>query len=156
MRLYHTSTTKVERPDTARSREHLDFGRGFYLTPLREQAVRYGERFLRRGDSAVLNTYDLDADCQGFSRKVFEAYDGEWLDFVSACRKGMPHSVCDIIEGGIANDKVFNTIDLYFSGILTREQALDQLRYAIPNYQVCLTSQRLIDAHLHFVTSEKL
>lgn len=156
MILYHTSTIAIDSPDVLHSRAHLDFGKGFYLTPIKEQAERYGERFLRRGEDAVLNVYELDNLCPGFSKKVFDSYDGEWLDFVAACRKGMPHSVCDIIEGGIANDKVFDTIDLYFSGILTREQALDQLRYAIPNYQVCLTSQRLIDAHLHFVTSEKL
>ena len=43
-----------------------------------------------------------------------------------------------------------------FAGIITRDQALDQLRFAKPNHQVCLTSQKLIDTHLHFVTSEQL
>ena len=156
MILYHTSTQTIENPDTLHSREHLDFGKGFYLTPLKEQAIRYGERFRLRGEPVVLNTYELDDMLSEHNRKVFESYDGEWLDYVAACRRGLPHEMFDIIEGGIANDKVFNTIDLYFAGIITREQALDQLRFAKPNHQVCLTSHKLIDTHLHFITSEQL
>ena len=150
MILYHTSTQIIEHPDVLHSRKHLDFGQGFYLTTLREQAERYGERFIRRGESAVMNIYEMDVVSSPFTCKHFDHYDGEWLDFVTACRKGEPHELYDFIEGGIADDQVFNTIDLYFSGIYTREQALDQLRYRQPNHQVCITSQQLIDTFLHY------
>ena len=40
MKLYHSSTIKVENPDLDHSRDYLDFGKGFYLTSLKEQAVR--------------------------------------------------------------------------------------------------------------------
>lgn len=156
MILYHTSTLEIQKPDLVYSRPRLDFGKGFYLTSLRAQAEAYGERFLRRGEVAVLNTYLLDdfrVDC---SHKIFSAYDGEWLDFVMACRKDLPHVKHDIIEGGIADDQVFDTIDLYFSGIYTKEQALDQLKYKKPNHQVCITSQEVLDKYLHFKSSEIL
>ena len=155
MILYHTSTEEIRTPDTLHSRPCLDFGVGFYLTQIRTQAEHYGERFQRRGDKAVLNTYLLDdgIDC---TVKVFTAYDGEWLDFVALCRKGLPHKEYDIIEGGIADDQVFNTIDLYFSGVYTREQALDQLQYKKPNHQVCIASQWILDKHLHFQSSQIL
>ena len=39
IQLYHTSNVEVRIPDVRHSREHLDFGRGFYLTSLREQAL---------------------------------------------------------------------------------------------------------------------
>ena len=61
-----------------------------------------------------------------------------------------------IVEGGIADDQVFDTIDLYFTGLYTREQALDQLQYKKPNHQVCITNQSLIDNYLQFLYSEKL
>ena len=64
MKVYHSSTVKVEYPDTAHSRSYLDFGRGFYLTTIREQAVKYAERFLRRGSEAWLNTYEMTDDLQ--------------------------------------------------------------------------------------------
>jgi hypothetical protein len=40
MKLYHSSNMSVEHPDTKHSRPYLDFGRGFYLTSLYEQAIR--------------------------------------------------------------------------------------------------------------------
>ena len=79
IRLYHISTTEICTPDVFHSREHLDFGRGFYLTPLREQAEKYGQRFLRKGEEAILNVYELDEDLQDFSRIIFEAYDNNGL-----------------------------------------------------------------------------
>lgn len=156
MILYHTSTLEIRHPELSYSRPRLDFGKGFYLTSLRSQSVAYGERFLRRGETAILNTFILEEERTNCSHKIFNAYDGEWLDFVSACRKGLPHESYDIIEGGIADDQVFDTIDLYFSGIYTREQALDQLQYKKTNHQVCITSQDIIDKYLHFQSSEIL
>ena len=44
MIMYHASTTIIEKPDVLHSRDKLDFGRGFYLTSIREQAVQYAER----------------------------------------------------------------------------------------------------------------
>ena len=156
MILYHTSNVRVENPDTQHSREHLDFGTGFYTTVLLKQAIDYGERFIRRGEPAILNIFELDNDLNKYNHHIFAAYDEEWLDFVSACRKGQPHPLFDIIEGGIADDQVFNTIDLYFSGIYTKEQALSQLSYKKPNHQICITSQEVLDNHLHFVKSQNL
>ena len=45
MKLYHSSNLIVEYPDIRHSRKYLDFGRGFYLTTLHEQTVRYAQRF---------------------------------------------------------------------------------------------------------------
>jgi hypothetical protein len=139
MILYHTSTVEIHHPDLLHSRPRLDFGKVFFLTPICEQAERYGERFIRRGEKAILNIFLLDETRAECSHKIFTAYDGEWLDFVTACRKELPHENYDIIEGGIADDQVFDTVDLYFSGVYTREQALAQLQYKKPNHQVCIT-----------------
>ena len=46
MRLYHASDIVIESPDVYHSREHLDFGKGFYLTSIRIQAEKYAQRFL--------------------------------------------------------------------------------------------------------------
>lgn len=155
MILYHTSYTEIRQPDIQHSRPRLDFGTGFYLTPLRIQAERYGERFARRGMKAIMNIYELD-DCSECSRKVFATYNGEWLDFITACRKGLPHEQYDIIEGGIADDNVFDTIDLYFATIYSREQALGELRDKKPNHQICITSQAVLDKYLHFKSSQRV
>lgn len=156
MRLYHTSNVEIIHPDIKFSRNHLDFGKGFYLTTMKQQAINYGQRFLKKGENAIMNVYELDDKLEGFSRITFDAYDGKWLDYVTACRKGIPHPAFDIVEGGIADDQVFDTIDLYFSGIYNREQTLNQLRYKRPNHQLCIRNQSLLDKHLHFIESIKL
>ena len=153
MTLYHTSTLEIKLPDIRLSRPHLDFGKGFYLTELRSQAVRYGERFRRRGEQPIMNEYEFDEIRPNSSYKLFEEYDGEWLDFVTACRKGLKHEQYDVIEGGVADDNVFDSIDLYFAGIYNREQALAELRYKKPNHQICITNQEVINQHLRFVKS---
>lgn len=40
MIVYHGSYCRVERPELTFSRKKLDFGKGFYITPIREQAER--------------------------------------------------------------------------------------------------------------------
>lgn len=62
MKLYHASNCIIESPDVYHSRELLDFGKGFYLTSLADQARKYSQRFLFRGDKAYLNHYVLDDD----------------------------------------------------------------------------------------------
>ena len=157
MKLYHASSVAVEHPDVAHSRPNLDFGSGFYLTSMREQAVRYAERFTRRGKPAVVSEYELDDELPGFAVKRFECYDEEWLDYVAACRHGdLPAQQYDAVEGGIANDKVFNTVDLYFAGVISKEEALGRLKYEKPNHQICVLNEELLNRHLHFVKAEEL
>lgn len=154
--LYHTSNQVVKQPDLLHSRKFLDFGVGFYLTPLREQAVRYGEKFKIGMQQAFLNTYILDIETSHFNYKRFEHYDEEWLEFVAANRLGLPTNHYDIIEGGIANDKVFNTIDLFFSGLITKEETLKRLLPMQPNWQLCISNQVILDTCLHFQAEEQL
>ena len=60
MTVYHASNFIIESPDIYHSRDLLDFGKGFYLTSLIEQAKKYAQRFLFQGDKAYLNQYILD------------------------------------------------------------------------------------------------
>lgn len=150
MILYHTSNKIIEKPDVSHSRNCLDFGRGFYLTVLREQAVEYGKRFQKVGEDAFLNIYEMEDDLQGFTRKAFAAYDEEWLDFVMDCRQGKPTQHFDWISGGIANDKIFNTIDLYIDGLISKQEALRRLIYEKPNQQICITNQDILTNYLVF------
>ena len=154
--LYHGSKSGIEGEIGLHSRKQCDFGKGFYLTFMRSQSERYGERFKSQGETAIMNIYEFDDIRPNFTHKIFPEYNAEWLDFVALCRKGINNEMYDVIEGGVADDKVFNTIDLYFAGIYTREQALDQLLYKKPNHQICIASQIVLDNHLHFIESIKL
>ena len=87
----------------------------------------------------------------------FDEYNKEWLDFIVANRNGLKKwEQYDYIEGGIANDRVIDTIESYMIGNITLEMALGQLAFHRPNNQICLINQRLIDACLHFIKVEPI
>lgn len=155
MKLYHSSTVVVEHPDLKHSRDYLDFGKGFYLTSLKEQAIRYAERFLLRGQTAFLNKYEIEENLPNLNIKVFKAYNGEWLDFVLACRQGTDSTDYDLVVGGIANDRIFRTLDLYFSGEITKDEALKRLKFEKPNNQYCFRTIEAIKC-LKFVLSSPI
>ena len=156
MRLYHSSNMIVEHPDTQHSRRYLDFGRGFYLTSLHEQAVRYAQRFKRRGQSAWLNTYELSDNLESWNIKKFGSYDKEWLDFVSKCRSGEDVGNYDMVVGGIANDRVILTLDRYFTGEISQEETIGLLKFEKPNIQYCIRSEKMLNACLTYIKSEQL
>lgn len=157
MTLYHGSYMEVVKPDLLHSRENVDFGKGFYTTPYREQALLWCNRFKRRGQDAYLSYYEWDEKaCEIYKIKYFENYSEEWLDFVFACRSCKDISDYDIIIGGVANDKVFNTVELYGEHLIDKKEALTRLQYEKPNLQICFRRQHIIDGSVCFERSEKI
>ena len=156
MRLYHTSYTSVNKPDIHHSRAFLDFGKGFYLTSIYQQAERYGMRFLRRGSRAWLCTYDFRFKAEEWNILAFYSYNRDWLNFVSQCRAGKDTSNYDMVVGGIANDRVIQTLDRFFLGELSGDETLGLLKYEKPNIQYCIRSQQMIDRCLTFINSIEL
>ena len=162
MILYHGSYIAVNKPDISFSRERTDFGKGFYLTPIKAQAVSWAQRFQRERKSAVVSEYTFlskagEEMSAGIRILEFDAHSIEWLEFITACRLGLPvDSDWDLIIGGVANDKVFDTIQLYFDGLIGADEAIGRLRYNKPNHQYCFKTQSLIDEYLKFTKSEVL
>ena len=62
----------------------------------------------------------------------------------------------DLVQGGVANDKVFNTLELYFAKLISEDQALDRLKYEKPNHQICIRRQELIGQLLTFESAEEI
>ena len=56
--------------------------------------------------------------------------------------------------GGVANDRVFDTINLYFDGLIGKEDALGRLKYFGPSYQICIKRQEILDNALTFIRSD--
>lgn len=159
MKVYHGSRFIVDKPDVCHSRKRVDFGAGFYVTPHLEQAKGLCKRFLTIGQDAYVSHYELDEvifRAAGIKMLRFDSYSEEWLDFVFSCRRGTDATDYDVVMGGVANDKVFDTVELYFLDMISKGEALKRLKYEKPNYQICIRSQNVLDAYLHFKGSEKL
>lgn len=156
--LYHGSNVVVEHPLVNIGRRDLDFGPGFYLTPLAEQAAKWAKRIMtiRRAGQAIVNSYEYtpNKECK---IKRFEAYDKEWLDFIVDSRKGkQPWNGFDIIEGGVADDRVIDYIEAYINGYADIENTLSKLIYHKPSWQICILNQDIVDKYLHFKNSERI
>ena len=156
MIVYHSSNLSVEQPDIKFSRNYLDFGKGFYMTTLLEQAIKYAQRFKRRKEQAWLSTYELKFNPENWKILQFDSYNREWLQFVTNCRRGTDNSDYDLVIGGIANDEVIQTIERYFAGEISENDALGLLKYQKPNNQYCIRSQRMLNECLKHKASKEL
>lgn len=107
----------------------------------------------------MLNVYELDIDRVRVTYRClrFEAYDEAWLNFIANSRKGLqPWQDYDFIEGGVADDRVVDTVNLYLLGMMTADVALERLAQHLPNNQMCLLSQPLIGECLRYIDTELL
>ncbi|PWJ67670.1 Protein of unknown function [Fibrobacter sp. UWB15] len=161
MIVYHGSNVVVDKPDVEHSFRPLDFGKGFYVTTVREQAVRWAHRkidILKDGNlKPILNVYDMDDVPAALSVKTFPDDLEEWIDFVCKCRDGsLEYAQYDVIMGKVANDKVFRVVDMYHSGIWDMPRALKEIK-AYPTYdQIAFITQKAIDAVLKYKGCEEV
>lgn len=156
MILYHGSFLEIVKPDLAHSRLNVDFGRGFYVTPLHEQAVKWCGKFQRRGKDGIISRYEYDESREAELKTLkFDSYSEEWLDFILNCRSGRDSTDYDLVSGGVANDKVFNTVELFFDGLIDKTEAINRLRYEKPNLQICFRTEKALSL-LHFEGSKTL
>ncbi len=156
MILYHGSFLEITEPALVHSRSNVDFGRGFYVTPLYEQAVKWCGKFKRRGRDGVISRYVFDEICEDELKVLkFDSYSEDWLEFILNCRREKDTTDYDLIVGGVANDRVFNTVELYFDGLIDKKEAINRLRYEKPNLQICFRTEKAL-RHLHFEGSERI
>ena len=152
--VYHGATEIVKDPLCKIGRPRLDFGQGFYVTDLKEQAIKWAKTLAdKRDKKPLLNIYQLDKDAilTEARSKIFTAYDKDWLDFIVGNRQGKnPAKDYEYVEGGIANDRVIDTVNLYITGFYDTESALQQLAFHKPNNQICILNQELLNKYLEY------
>ena len=159
MLVYHGSYTEITKPHLSHSRHNLDFGRGFYVTTIQEQADKWA---IRKGRivnrSPIVSVYEFEIS--NLRTLIFNGYTIEWLDFVVANRaKEQPWHGYDAVFGNIADDDVAFAINDYMRllklGRMTKSGKqfyLEQLQYSKPNNQYAIASQKGIEA-MAFVNS---
>ena len=153
MIVYHGSYTAIEKIDLNRCETGKDFGRGFYVTNLYEQADIWAKRKGKpRQTAGAVTEFEFDEDiAEAMELKIlkFENYDNEWLDFVVLNRKNkskkhQAHDY-DIIEGPVADDRINEQIDDYIAGEISKEDFLNDLVYN-PSHQICFCTVQSLQA----------
>ena len=128
----------VKQPEIRKGRNTKDFGTGFYCTVIKEQAQRWARRY----DTKVVSIYEVRLR-PTLKIKEFKDMTNEWLDFIIACRSGIPHDF-DIVIGAMADDQIYNYISDYMEGTITREQFWVMAKFKYPTYQINFCTQEAL------------
>jgi hypothetical protein len=131
MILYHGSDQVVEFPEIRRARYTKDFSWGFYCTNDPDQAARWAARGNGRG---VVNRYRFTED-SSLSVLRFAEMTDQWLDFIAQCRSGAVHHY-DIVEGPMADDTIWNYVNDYLAGNISREAFWVLAKFKHPTHQI--------------------
>ena len=151
MILYHGTNQEFTEIDLAHGFRYKDFGKGFYLTPDRNTAIRMAQKKARLfGGSATLITYELDDVFMqsGLNVKVFpEKACVEWLLFIDANRDRKskePVHDYDIVIGPIADDGVVLQLTNYREGIYSPERVAELLQDRYLDQQYYFGTERAL------------
>jgi len=126
--VFHGTTCVIKQPSVERGRDNLDFGKAFYVTRIKSQAANWAQIVYGRYEenAPIINTYSLDIDAINY----------------------------DYIEGGVANDRVIDTLEGYMNGDFSADVAIGRLKYHKPNNQIAILNQNIIGRHLKWIGAE--
>ena len=86
--------------------------------------------------------------------KKFPEMSEEWLDFIVSCRLGHSHAY-DIVEGPMANDTIFNYVQNFVDGKISREAFWELAKFKRPTHQISFHTARAL-ATLTFVKGSEV
>ena len=131
MIIYHGSKEIVEKPRILKTKYNKDFYFGFYCTLIEEQAFRWAVRGDGRG---MINLYEY-TEIANLNIRHFPEMSEEWLDFIVASRNGQKHDY-DIVEGPMADDQIYNYIQNFIDGTISREAFCALAKFKKPTHQI--------------------
>jgi hypothetical protein len=144
MILYHGSNMEIDHIDLDKSRPYKDFGRGFYTTPFKEQALAMARRTVRlfKGGIPVITVFSLNDSVFNsplFHIRKFDEPNNEWANFVVNNRNMRPQDInnpeCnidnkyDIVMGPVANDDIVLQLRLFLRGLISVPDLKKNLEY---------------------------
>ena len=148
MELYHASKEIVQYPEVRKAKYTKDFSWGFYCTNNMNQAIRWANRGI---GEPIINYYEY-VPTENLKILRFPEISDEWLDFIAECRSGKTHTY-DIVEVPMENDTVWNYVNDFLTGRITRRQFWVLAEFKYPTHQISFHTLSAIDC-LTFMKSE--
>lgn len=149
MEIYHGSSVVVSDPQILITKFNKDFYFGFYCTAIKKQAVRWATRF----GYGYVNIYDYKEN-PSLSILRFEQMTDRWLDFIATCRNGVAHNY-DIVEGPMADDTIFNYVQGFLDGKISREAFWSLAKFKYPTHQICFNTPQVLST-LSFIQAQQV
>lgn len=159
MRLYHGTNLDINSIDLSKCRPYKDFGQGFYLTELKDQALKMAVRVSRiYGGSPIVNVYEINDDflsstelnIKNFGKNPTE----EWAVFVMNNRsrsfKDIASPECnldnkyDIVVGAVADDDMAMLFRQYQNELIDFETLIKGMTFKETNSQYSFHTERAI------------
>ena len=147
--VYHGSYCKIETPKILENKYTKDFGKGFYCTILKEQAIRWANKY----DTKIINLYEYQEN-NNLKIKEFTVMTEEWLDFIISSRNGEKHNY-DIVIGAMADDQVYNYITDLLKGEITRAAFWELAKFRHPTHQIAFCTEEALKT-IKFIESEEV
>ena len=159
MRLYHGSNLDIEKIDLSKCRPYKDFGCGFYLTEIKDQAMKMARRVARiYGGDPVVNVYEIQDDYLDIPELNILQFGSdptpEWARFVMNNRNkqftdyNSPECNLDckydIVSGPIANDDMALLFRQYQNNMITFETLTSGLTFREVTNQISFHTERAI------------
>lgn len=151
MRLFHGTNVDFDKIDISKSNPWKDFGKGFYLTDIYEQALKMGKKkALIYGGEPIIQEYEFDEGHLhdgSLSILSFSKPDKEWAKFIFMNRNKRFHERkhdYDIVYGPIANDGVAYLLGRYDEGSLNLEELARMLESKHLNNQYYFGTEKAI------------
>ena len=159
MRLYHGSNVVIESINLAMCRPYKDFGKGFYLTDIEEQAKQMAKRVSGiYGGSPVVNTFEIQDDFRKMSDIKIKDFGiqttEEWAKFVmnnrnraftdevnTLCNKDNKY---DIVIGPVADDNMALLFRQYENELIDFETLLKGMIYKKTSSQYSFHTEKVI------------
>ncbi len=149
MKLFYGSNTDITAIDFSMCKPYKDFGRGFYLTEIKQQATLMANRTASiYGGSPVVTIFDFDEfafNDETLSIKHFNEPNEEWALFVMNNRsrtKEHPVHKYDIVIGPVADDTIATLFRNFDDGIIDLPTLVNGLKYKKISSQYFFHSQK--------------
>ena len=105
-------------------------------TDFEKQAMRWA---LTKRPNHIENVYSYIENAE-LNCLVFEKMSDEWLDFVVSCRRGISHSY-DIVKGPMADDTIWNYVDDFARGLISRNAFWELVKFKYPTHQIVFCTE---------------
>lgn len=159
MILYHGSNIEIDTIALEKCRPYRDFGKGFYTSPVREQAWTMAKRIVRihREGNPCITAFSFDdrlLSDTALKVKQFSNPDNEWARFVINNRNrkfldtrnlNCNHDAkYDIVIGPVANDDIAALIDVFLAGLISDDALARELTFRELNIQLSFHTEKSI------------
>ena len=157
MIVYHGSNLEIHSIQLEKCNKYKDFGQGFYVTLLKEQAERMAKRTVKRfGGIPNVTVFEFDEEkLKTLNYKEFKEVSTDWAIFIVNNRDRKYKDIYnelsnhdnkyDVVSGAIANDDIATTFELFKDGFINLEMLANRLEYKKLNNQYSFHTVRAVE-----------